>query len=460
MDSCNHQNKLNVMKKIFHLIIFLPFLTYGQGAVYDLSLSDAVRLAVENSPLLNKANYDQEIAQFQARQAAGGYLPQVKVTSQFTDNFALPEQQLPGEVFGQPGTTIPVKFGVRYGVSAGMEASQVLYNQQLISAVNSAEAVKSLMRLNALSTKEDLVYNIVQTYLQVQVTTQQQELMKSNLGRTERLYNNAKAQFENGIIKENSLKQLAVNYRNTETQLLEVEYNIEQLLNLLKFHMGIAPTASITLTEDLMVGQGIALQDELSLSSNIQYRQILEQEKLSMINEKYEKGAYMPSLSAFLNYGYTGQTNEFKFSGPNYNSFWNGTWGLAVNIPVFDGLQRRSKVQQARIESLQLQEDKAYLQNSISMNYQNAVNRIALNRRQVAVQKENMDLAQDVYEATSQSFEEGVSPLSELLDTENSLQEAQANYLSNLLQLKLAGLDHLKASGQLTQLIENSDINN
>ncbi|WP_421895363.1 TolC family protein [Marinoscillum sp.] len=448
------------MKKIFYLIIFFPLLGYTQNGAYDLSLTDAVRLAIENSPLLNKADYDQEIAQFQARQAAGGYLPQVKVTSQFTDNFALPEQQLPGEVFGQPGTTIPVKFGVRYGVSAGMEASQVLYNQQLISAVNSAEALKSLMRLNALSTKEDLVYNIVQTYLQVQVTKQQQELMMSNLDRTERLYQNAKAQFEIGIIKENSLKQLAVNYRNTQTQLLEVEYNVEQLLNLLKFHMGIAPNASITLTEDLIVGQDIVLQDELSLSANIQYRQILEQEKLSMINEKYEKGAYIPSLSAFLNYGYTGQTNEFKFSGPNYNSFWNGTWGLAVNIPVFDGFQRRNKVQQARVESLQLQQDKAYLQSSISMNYQNAVNRIALSRRQVAVQKENMDLAQDVYEATSQSFEEGVSPLSELMDTENSLQEAQANYLSNLLQLKLAGLDHLKASGQLTQLIENSDINN
>ncbi|MEQ8684786.1 MAG: TolC family protein [Imperialibacter sp.] len=448
------------MKRIIYFLLIVPLLSQAQPASYQLSLEDAVLMAIENSPLLKKAGYEKEIAQAQARQAVGGYLPQVKASSQFTDNFALPEQQLPGEVFGQPGTTIPVKFGVRYGVSAGLEASQVIYNQQLIAGVKSAASLEALMHYGELSSKEELVYNVSQAYLQIQVTRQQRELVKSNLERVDRLYQNSKAQFDNGIIKENSVKQLAVNFQNTETQLLEVGYNLDQLTNLLKFHLSIDQSTELVLTSDLITDNKIILQDELSLESNIQYRQLLQQENLSLINEKYEKAAYVPSLNAFMNFGYTGQTNDFKFSGANYNSFNNGTWGLSVSIPVFDGFQRRNKLQIAQIETKQVLEDKKYLEHNINMNYQNAESRIRLSRKQASAQKANMVLAQDVYEATTESFQEGVSPLSELLDAENSLLEAQANYLTNLLQLKLAELDHLKASGQLAQIVENIDINN
>ena len=443
------------MKQILHLLLFIPFWLQAQQNHLELTVEQAVGLAIENSPLLNKATYDKKIADFQAKQALGGYLPQVNINGQYSDNLSLAEQQLPGEIFGQPGTTIPVKFGVRYGVNSTLQVSQVLFNQQMLSGLKSAESLQTLMQLNELSTKEDLVYNVAQTYLQIQVTKQQEELIKSNLDRSNRLYQISQAQFENGIIKENSVKQLAVNYQNTETQLLEVEYNLEQLMNLLKFHMSVDLSTDLILTSDLITDSELVLQQQLLLESNIQYRQLQQQEKLSVINEKYEKAAYLPTLNAFFNYGYSGQTDELKFSGPGYNSFWNGTWGLTLNIPVFDGFQKRSKFQKAKVESMQLYEDKKYLQSSISMNYQNAIKRIELSQKQVTVQKVNMNLAQDVYEATSQSFQEGVSPLSELLDTENGLQEAQANYLTNLLQLKLAELEHLKASGQLAQIVEN-----
>lgn len=449
------------MKKLIYLLILIPLLVQSQQENLVLTLEEAVLLAIENSPMLEKAAYDRQIANFQAKQALSSYMPQLKATGQFTDNFSLPEQQLPGEVFGgAPGTTIAVKFGVRYGVSAGFEASQVIYNQQALSGLKSAEAFKMLTQLSELSTKEDLVYNVALTYLQVQVTNQQKELVENNLARVTRLYEISKAQFENGIIKENSLKQIAVNQKNTETQLLEVQYNADQLTNLMKFHLSLDQSISLTLSSDLIEDEGVALQNGLSLESNIQFRQLQQQEQLALINEKYEKAGYLPTVNAFLNYGYTGQTNEFKFSGPGYNSFNNGTWGLSVGIPLFDGFAKRNKVQQAKVETLQLKEDKRSLENSISMNYENAVRRIDLSKRQVTVQRANMDLAQDVYDATTQSFQEGVSPLSELLDTENGLQESQANYLTNLLQLKLAELEHLKSSGQLAMLIENNPNNN
>ena len=88
------------------------------------------------------------------------------------------------------------------------------------------------------------------------------------------------------------------------------------------------------------------------------------------------------------------------------------------------------------------------------MDYRNARNQLTLSERQVDNQKQNTQLAEQLYEATSLSYKEGVAPLTELLDAETSLQQAQSNYLSALLQLKVSELDLLKTSGQLATLLE------
>ena len=75
---------------------------------------------------------------------------------------------------------------------------------------------------------------------------------------------------------------------------------------------------------------------------------------------------------------------------------------------------------------------------------------------QVETQKENMNLAKQVYDVNKLSYQEGVASLNELLDTETSLKQAQAQYVNALFNFKLAELDYFKASGQLVQLIKNN----
>ncbi len=423
--------------------------------VRHFSLEDAVGHAFEHNPALRKTVIDEQIAKNQRQEAVGGYLPQISGNAQYTDNFAIPQQQLPGAILGQPEKeTVPVAFGVRYGVQATLQASQVIYNQQLITGLKSAAELTELYEVNTLAQKEQTAFDVAQAYLNIQVTQQQKELVRANLERVERLYKTTEEQLESGIVKANDLKQISVNKVNLQAQLSEVDYQLEQAHNLLKFYMNVPIADSIVLTEDMTERPDIS--SPLAMESNPSYRQIQQQIKLNEIQADAARAEYVPSLSAFFNYGYQGQTNNFQFSGEGYNGFNTGAWGLQLNVPLFDGFQRRNRLQNANLKVRQALQDQEQVERSVNMNYQNALRRVQLSEKQLEAQKENMEVAEDLYESTRESYKLGVAALSELLDAETALQEAQGSYLSNLLQEKLAQLEQLRASGQLAQLIEQN----
>lgn len=88
------------------------------------------------------------------------------------------------------------------------------------------------------------------------------------------------------------------------------------------------------------------------------------------------------------------------------------------------------------------------------MEFHNATEQLRQSRSLISQQEKNMQLAEELYSITKLSYQEGVAPLTELLNAETSLKEAQTQYLTATLQQKLAELGHLKTSGELARLIE------
>ena len=447
-----------LLTSLSYALLLLPLTSLGQQVPtgrHKFTLEEAIRYGIQHNPTLEGSRIDEQIVQAQIKEVRGSALPQVNLNGQFSDSYLLPQQLLPGEVFGgEPGTTIPVTFGVRYGAIATAEVSQTLFNKQLFTAIKSTKALEELYQLNTLKTTQDLVENIAKLYLQVQVTDLQQAIAQANYERIDQLVTIAQLQYEDGLIKQTDVTQLQVNKANLQTQLEDVNFTKQQQLNNLKLFLNIPVSEAVELTENLIESPSYPVQDTLTMPANIQYRQLQQQQDLNQLETSAAQAEYFPTLSAFFNYGYQGQTNEFRFSGPGYNDFTTGTWGLSLNVPIFDGFQRRNRVQQRRLEGKQLQQQQRQLTNSIQVDYQNAVNQRTLSNRQIDNQQQNMQLAEQLYEATSLSYKEGVAPLTELLDAETSLQEAQSNYLSALLQLKVSELDLLKTSGQLAAILE------
>jgi outer membrane protein TolC len=67
------------------------------------------------------------------------------------------------------------------------------------------------------------------------------------------------------------------------------------------------------------------------------------------------------------------------------------------------------------------------------------------------VQKETIDLAQEVYDNVKIKYDEGVSSSFELLEAENSLRESQTNYFEALYNAVLSKIELQKSTGTLYQ---------
>ncbi|WP_445738054.1 TolC family protein [Mariniflexile sp.] len=444
------------MKTIITIVVSLIVQTLS-AQTFNLNVEEAVAYAIEHNTTLNKSIIDQDIIAAQIAEVKGRALPQISATGGFTDNFSLAEQQLPAElVGGEPGTTIGVAFGNRYAFTGSARVEQQLFNFQLFNSIKAANALREIQALTTLQTTEDLIINVVQVYIQIQVTEKQVELLEENFDRTSSLIDLSDFKYKEGLIKKLDLNQLKVNRSNLRTQIEDAQYQMDEQKRLLKLYLYIPMDAKVNLTEKLEDNEAFPLQNELNINSNIQYQQLEKQVDLSIIDQKVERANYLPKISAFFNYNYRGDTNEFTFNAPAYVEQWNGTYGLSASWSIFDGGSRRKRIQQKQLETLKLEEDQKMLKTTIEKDYQDALQQMLLSQSQITSQNENMFLAQENYDGINTSYNEGVAALTELLDSEFALRQAQSNYLNALLQSKVAELRILKTSGQLAQLITSN----
>ncbi len=421
------------------------------------TLEETIAYAIENNTNLQSAQIDQQIIQAQIAEVKGRALPQINGSAGFTDNFSLQEQQLPGEIFGgEPGSTIGVAFGNRYQYAAGVNVQQQLLNFQLFSSIKSTAALAELRNLQTLVTTQDLIVNVIQTYIQIQVFEKQIELLQQNYNRTDNLIGLSENKLKEGIIRKLDLNQLLVNRSNLETQIQDAEFGKNQQVRLFKVLLQIPITTQVTLIEKLEDRDPYPLGTELLLDENLEYQQIDKSIELSIIDQKVIKSEYLPTLSANFGYNYLGQSNEFGDFEPDvYQGQWSGTWGVSASIPIFDGFQRRNRLKQKEFATAQLELDRTTLKLNIEKEFGDASEQLLLSNSQIESQKSNMDLAQENYDGIKTSYNEGVANLTELLDSEFALRQAQSNYLNALLQSKVAEVTLLKSSGTLSQMIAN-----
>src|SRR5690606_26700832 len=112
-----------------------------------------------------------------------------------------------------------------------------------------------------------------------------------------------------------------------------------------------------------------------------------------------------------------------------------------------DGFQRRNQLKQAKYSLEKNQNDITNLKMALTLEKENA--RITLKNNLLALdnQKENMELAEEVYNTASIKYKEGVGSSLEVLNAESALKEAQTNYFSALYDVMTSRIDLKKALG-------------
>lgn len=380
-------------------------------------------------------------------------LPQITATASFNDNFNPPVSVTDGSAYGNPYN---VTHTLQYNASAGLQLQMPLYNQTVYTALSIARTMDEINGLSYEKAREDLMMQIAQMYYLGQSTSEQLAIVKENIRRLEELRDITTAFFDNGMAMEVDVKRVNINLENLQVQYDNAVSMLTQQLNLLKYVMDYPAEKEIALTPvDTEHITPVALS---GLSENLSELQLLRQQgTLAEKQQKMISQGYLPSLSLTGNFMYSAFTDKAKnwfHSGPSNHWYNSSGIGLTLRIPVFDGFDKRSKLRKARIDTENVKLAYENTRKNLQTQYLNATNELMNSQRNFTKQKDNYLLAEDVYEVTSDRYREGIASMTEVLQDEMRMSEAQNNYVTAHYNYRMTNLSLLKLTGNLETLLK------
>jgi outer membrane protein len=157
-------------------------------------------------------------------------------------------------------------------------------------------------------------------------------------------------------------------------------------------------------------------------------------------------------LVAIANFGVNSAASKFS-NLSNFNEKFRyapfSFFGLNLSVPVFDGLQKKYKAEQSRINMMKISNGMKQLENVIDFEVKQANINLANAFESYAIQKRNLKLAEEVVRVSKVKYRQGVGSNLEVTNAESSLKESQTNYYTALYDFIIAKIDLDKAQGQL-----------
>ncbi|MFZ5940949.1 MAG: TolC family protein [Bacteroidota bacterium] len=429
--------------------LILPVSGQDNPAAYSLSLDEAVQVAYDNNISLKNARIDVLLAQKSKWEAITSGLPKADFSASWNDNLKLRTTLLPGDFFGQPGTMVPITFGTQYNADANITVSQLVFSGTWITYLQTSELLKVLSQQSLDRLLIETRQSVMQSYYMILISKRSMEIMQQNIENLKETAERTRKMQQVGVVEEVNVDQITVSVSMLENTYKSLERNLELSYNMLRFQLGLDPEVTIELSTSLddilnQLNTESLLSSEFMIDSNIDYTMMRTQENLARYKVQSAYAECLPTISGFFQYGQSGMDDAFKI----------GDWfdyemvGVQVNVPIFAGTGRATKIAKAKIEL-----EKAYnttdmvarqlnlSEKQLKYNLKNALD-------QYNNQKDNVALAEKVYQNTLKKYEQGMASTFDLTQANDSYLQAESSYLNSMMSL-------LNADLELNKLINN-----
>lgn len=428
--------------------LLLGLSSYAQKAS---SLKEAIGYSLKNHGsnviYANKI----KIAKSQSKEALAAYLPQISGAFSFDDNLKRQTTVLPGAMFGRD-EDIQVQMGNKYNSTAVIQLDQTLYDQALIYGIKAGVPAKKIAELNSEKNSEDLIYNTATAYSQILLLKEQQKLIAANEKQYHELYAISKFRFEKGVAKKVDLDRVTVQLNNIKEQQKQIQTDISVAYSSLKNAMGMPLDTSFAVVESLDYAKYLQFTDDsLNVRDLIDYKLQSQNIALQELDVKKKRAAYLPTVSGYAKNGEQAFGNELGAAFSNWKNY--SAIGLKVNVPIFSGRRKEAQIEESRLELDNAKQNLNLSIGQLEMQFQNANRQLEENITTLTSNKNNMDLAQRVYETSQFEYSKGVSTISDLLNADFSYRQAQSNYISSMLNLVGNRLIYERAKGTISSFV-------
>ena len=434
-------------KRFLFLLTFIAS-AFMASAQKVLTLEECLRQGIENNLGLQSKQNDMRKATYSVSENRALLLPQINAFANFNDNFDPPVSVTDGSSYGVPYN---VTHTLQFSSNVGVQLNLPIYNQTLHTSLAITKLVKEMSALTYGKAREELILQICKMYYLGQVTTEQLTLIKENIDRLQELQNIAQAFYDNGMVVEVDLKRVTINLENLRAQYDNAKAVLEQQLNTLKYVIDYPFDQAIALSP---IDADKVYTTELSgLSENLwEFRQLNQQSAIAERQKDLIAQGYLPSLNLTGSWMYSAWTDKFKnwfHSGESNKWYRSYGIGLSLRVPVFDSFNRKYKLRKANVDIENIRLNTENTRKALTTQYLNATNDLMNTQRNYQRQKANFQLAEEVWNTTTERYREGIASMTEVLQDEMRVSEAQNNYINASFSYRLANLTLLRLTGKL-----------
>lgn len=444
---------MNFITKIILSIFFTMTLVGLQAQkIYEFTLKQAIDYAMQNNYDVIYSEMNINKAKEQMREATSIGLPQVAGQVDYTDNIQRPTTLLPGEFTNPPSPNpIPLQFGTKYSMNAGLFASQLVFSGQYIVGLQTAKIFLEKTNIDFFRDKVAVRQQVADSYYNVLSIEEGLWVVDTTLAVTKKLAEETRMTYEVGFAEEVDVDQLDLLVIDLESSKIYLDNQRVIAHAFLKFYLGIDSQDSLVLLDDMQSlitkwQESSLLAQPFDYRENVEYASIEKQREISFMQVKLERTNFMPTLMANINLMTNAQRDSWDFFDSNGSWFASSAFGVTLAIPIWSSGQRTAQVAQAKIAYEQMGVLENQMVTSLKLRYEAAVNEY-FNAYNVYLNKDkSRKVAEKIFSRTSIKFAEGMASSLDILNTQTQFLSTEQEYIN-------AGLALLKAGEELQKLL-------
>jgi outer membrane protein len=426
------------------ILLALPLRSHAQSSDSVLQVATLDRVidyAMTHQPAVQQAKLDEDITNKVIKGKLADWYPQV--------NFSYNYQRVIDKqtaVFGGQNISLGV-----FNISAlQFSATQNIFNRDALLASSTASKVRILASQNTSRSKIDVVVDITKAFYDVLATAQQVKVSDQSIDRLQKSLETAYSRYTAGVADKTDYKRATILLGNAKA---ERKANFEALIfkqQYLKTLMGYPLGSDLPIQYDTLQMENEVLMDtlqQMNYSEHIEFKILFTQRELQKSNVKYSNWAFLPSLNAFGSYILNFQNDQF---GELYQRDYPYSYvGATLAFPIFQGGKRTAKVKEEKLRSRRLDLSLIDLQNNLGAEYTRALAAYKSNLAAYLTQKENVGLAEEVYQVINLQYVGGIRPYLDVTVAESDLRTTRINYFNALYQVLASKMDVQRALGQI-----------
>jgi outer membrane protein len=455
------------MKKILSACMLLMAASVQAQQKYELTVKEAVDLAYKNVIELKNAQVDYRIQEAKNKEITGQALPQINANASANHYLQVPKLLFPQSdqniynvlkregllssgAQAPPPSYAEFSFQQPWNVNLSGTLTQLLFEPDVFVGLQARQTALDYSQSLIDQAKEKIKDSAYKRYYAILVTQKQLYFIDESIQRLVKLYHDDSIMYKNGFAEKLDLDKVQVQLNSLRSVRSNVENAMIVSYAAMKFALGVSQKDTVVLKEDLTIAsikEGI-LDESFSYENRVEIKTLGSLKKLQELDVKRYKLQYLPTVALSGNYTMTGMGQDF-FTNSNTTWFNSAYVGLNVNLPIFNGLQRKRRIEQSQLQLEKLQNNIDLTKQGID--FEQAATKETLTNAIVNLdlQDKNLELAQRVYNATKLKFEQGLGSSFEVLQADQDYQAAQGNYFNALYSATVAKISYLYSLGKL-----------